>query len=42
MLLEQPHVYEQMYVFLLSDYIFYDNFFPQTESMLTFDLNIFE
>ena len=41
MLFEQTHVYEQIDVFLLSDFIFYDNF-SQTESMLTFDLNIFE
>ena len=41
MLLEQTHIYEQIYVFLISDSICYDNF-SQTESMLTFDLNIFE
>ena len=39
MLLEQTHVYEQIYV--LSDFMFCDRF-SQTESMLTFDLNIFE
>jgi hypothetical protein len=41
MLWEWTHVDEQNYVFFLSDFIFYDSF-SQTESMLTFDLNIFE
>ncbi len=41
MLWERTHVDEQNYVFFLSDFIFYDNF-SQTESILTFDLNIFE
>ena len=41
MLLEQTHVYEQIYVFLLSDSIFYDSF-SQAKFVLTFDLNIFE
>ena len=41
MLLEQTHAYEQIYVFILSDFIFCDSF-SQTESMLTFDINIFE
>ena len=39
MLLEQTQVYEQIYVFLLSDLIFCVSF-SQTQSMLTFDLNI--
>ena len=41
MLLEQTHVYGHIFVFLLSDFIFYDNF-SQVESMSTFDLKIFE
>ncbi len=41
MLLEQTHAYEQIYVFLLSRFIFYD-IFSQIKSMRTFDLNIFE
>ena len=41
MLWERTHVDEQVYVFLLSDFIICDNF-SQTESMLTFDINIFE
>ena len=41
MWLEQTHVYKQIYVFLLSDSIFYDSV-SQTKSVLTFDLNIFE
>ena len=41
MLFEQTHVYEHIYVFLLSDSVICDSF-SQTDSMLTFDLNIFE
>ena len=41
MLLEQTHVYEQIYVIVLSNSIFYDSFF-QTKSVLTFDLNVYE
>ena len=40
MLLEQTHVYEQL-VFLVSNFILCDSF-SQTESMLTFDLDIFK
>jgi hypothetical protein len=41
MLLEQTHVYEQIYVFLLSDCNFCDSFFPN-RVYVYFDLNIFE
>ncbi len=41
MLWEWKHVDKQNDVFFLSNFIFYDSF-SQTESMLTFDLNIFE
>ena len=41
MLLEQTHVYEQIYVFLLSDFVFV-TVFSQAEYVLTFDLYIFE
>ena len=41
MLLKQTRVYEQIYVFLLSNSIFYDSF-SQPKYVLTFDLNIFE